>query len=51
MNSYWVLVRLNENPGAATVKQYVQADNPYNAIQMAKSLYGRLLLSESAMPA
>jgi hypothetical protein len=26
----------------------LNADNPFQAIQMAKSLYGRLLISESA---
>lgn len=48
---YWVLVRYKDEPGAGYGKQYVNATNPYEAIQMAKSLYGRLLISESANPA
>lgn len=45
---YWVLVKYKDEPGAGFGKQYVTATNPYEAIQMAKALYGRLLLSESA---
>ena len=48
---YWVLVRYKDEPGAGFGKQYVNATNPYEAIQMAKALYGRLLISESASPA
>lgn len=51
MNSYWVLVRTDEQPGSMVVRAYINADNPYAAIQMAKAMYGRLLLSESANPA
>ncbi len=48
---YWVLVKYKDEPGAGFGRQYVNATNPYEAIQMAKSLYGRLLISESAFPA
>ncbi len=48
MNSYWVLVKYKDEPGAGFSRVTVQADNPYAAIQMAKSMYGRLLISESA---
>ena len=51
MNRYWVLVRYKDEPGAGFGKQYVNANNPYEAIQMAKAMYGRLLLTESATPA
>ena len=48
---YGFLVKYKDEPGAGFGKQYVNATNPYEAIQMAKSLYGRLLISESAFPA
>jgi hypothetical protein len=48
MNQYWVLVRYKDEPGAAASRVYINADNPYHAIQMARSMYGRLLISESA---
>lgn len=50
MNSYFVLVRFKDEPGSAVTRAYINADNPYSAIQMAKALYGRLLLSESVTP-
>ena len=45
---YWVLVKYKDEPGAGFSRQYINASNPYEAIQMAKALYGRLLISESA---
>jgi hypothetical protein len=45
---FWVLVKYKDEPGAGFARQYVNAGNPYEAIQMAKALYGRLLISESA---
>jgi hypothetical protein len=45
------LVRYKDEPGAGFGKQYVTATNAYDAIQMAKALYGKLLISESAAPA
>ena len=45
---YWVLVKYKDEPGAGFGKQYINASNPYEATQMAKALYGRLLISESA---
>jgi hypothetical protein len=39
---WWVLVRYKDEPGAGFGKQYVTATNAYEAIQMAKALYGRL---------
>lgn len=50
MNTYCVLVRTKDEPGAGVTRAYVTAENTYAAIQMAKALYGRLLLSESVMP-
>jgi hypothetical protein len=51
MNSYWVMVKWKDEPGAGYSRTYINADNPFQAIQMAKSMYGRLLISESANPA
>jgi hypothetical protein len=45
---WWVLVRYKDEPGAGFCKQYVTATNAYEAIQMAKSLYRKLLISEGA---
>ena len=50
MNQYWFLVKYKDEPGAGFGRMYINADNPYQAIQMAKSMYGRLLISESANP-
>jgi len=51
MNSYWVMVKWKDEPGAGFSRAYLNADNPFQAIQMARSMYGRLLISESANPA
>ena len=45
---FWVLVRFNDQPGAGFTRQYINAYNPFEAIMMARAMYGRLLLSESA---
>lgn len=45
---WWVLVRYKDEPGAGFGKQYINANNAYEAIQMAKALYGRLIISEGA---
>jgi len=42
------LVRYKDEPGARFGKQYVTATNAYEAMQMAKALYGKLLISEGA---
>jgi len=51
MNSYWVMVKYKDEPGAGFSRAYLNADNPFQAIAMARSMYGRLLMSESANPA
>lgn len=48
MNQYWVLVKYKDEPGAGFGRVHVNADNPFQAIQMAKAMYGRLLMSEYA---
>ena len=48
MNKYWVMVKYKDEPGAGFGRVVIQADNPFQAIQMAKAQYGRLLISESA---
>ena len=47
---WWVLVRYKDEAGAGFGKQYVTATNTYEAIQMARALYGKLLISENAAP-
>ena len=51
MNSYWVMVKYKDEPGAGFSRAYINADNPFQAIAMARSMYCRLLMSESANPA
>ena len=51
MNSYWVMVKYKDEPGAGFSRAYINADNPLQAIDLARSMYGRLLISESANPA
>jgi hypothetical protein len=46
-----VLVKFQNTPGAAVGPMFIQAGNPFQAIQVAKSMYGSLLLSEYAIPA
>jgi hypothetical protein len=48
MNQYWVLVKSSETPGSYVTRVYLQAADPFSAISMARSMYGRLLLSEYA---
>ncbi len=51
MNTYFVMIKLKNEPGAGTVKVYIAAPDPYSAFQMAKAQYGALLVSQSAVPA
>ena len=51
MSQYWVMVKYKDEPGSAFGRVYLSADNPFQAIQMARAQYGRLLISESANPA
>ena len=48
MHQYWVLVKYKNEPGAGFGRVVINADNQYQAIQMAKAQYGSLLISESA---
>ena len=48
MNSYWVLVKYKDEPGAGFGRVVIHADNPFQAISMAQAQYGRLLISQSA---
>ena len=45
INTYWALVRTV--PGAF-IRVTIQADNPYNAYQMMKAMYGSQLISDFA---
>lgn len=49
MEKFVVLVRYKDEPGAATYRAQIMAENSYQAIEHARALYGNLLLSESAM--
>lgn len=44
------MVKYKDEPGAYYSKAYVTANDPFQAIAMARSMYGRLLMSESANP-
>jgi hypothetical protein len=48
---FWVLVPYKDEPGSGFGKRYVTAANAHEAIQMAKALYGKLLISAGASPA
>lgn len=50
MNQYWVQVKYKDEAGSGWGRVVINADNPYQAIQMAKAQYGRLLISEAAVP-
>lgn len=45
---FWFLVKTKDEPGAGAYRAYVTAANPFEASQMAKALYGRLLITEGA---
>jgi len=49
MNRYWILVKFKDEPGAGFGRAYINADNPIQALEMFKALYGRLLVNESVM--
>lgn len=51
MYQYYVMVKYSEQPGSGFYRAYVNADNPFQAISMARSMYGRLLISEAAIVA
>lgn len=46
MQTYFVLVR---TAGGGSMRVTIQADNPYNAYQMLKSMYGDKLITEHAV--
>ena len=50
MNQYWVLVKYKNEPGSGFGRVVLNADNPYQASQMARAMYGTLLISEAAVP-
>ena len=50
LKQYWMLCRLKDEPGAGTTRVYIMADNPYAATQLLKAQYGKLLISDYAMP-
>ena len=48
MTQFWVLVKYKDEPGAGYGRVVINAETPFQAIQLAKAQYGRLLISESA---
>jgi hypothetical protein len=49
MNTYYVLVKFKDEPGAGFGQVPIQASTPYQAIQLARAMYGRLLMSEGIL--
>lgn len=47
---YKAMCRYKDEPGAGFGWVYIMADNPFQAYQMLKAQYGRLLISECAIP-
>lgn len=45
MRTFWVLIR---NSGGAPMRVELQAENNFRAIELAKALYGKQLMSEGA---
>ena len=50
MIQFYVLVKYKNEPGAGYGRAYINADNNVQAYEMAKSMYGPLLISEYASP-
>jgi len=50
LRQYWMLCKIKDEPGAGFTRVYIMANNVYNATQMLKAQYGKLLVSEYAMP-
>jgi len=51
MRMYKAMCRYKDEPGSGFGWVYIQASNPFEAMQFFRAQYGRLLLSESAIPA
>lgn len=49
MYQYKTMCRFKDEPGAGFGWVYINADNPYQAMQMFKAQYGRLLINETAI--
>jgi hypothetical protein len=47
---FFMLCKLKDEPGAAVVRVYIMANDPYSATQLLKAQYGKLLVSQYAMP-
>jgi hypothetical protein len=50
LKQFFMLCRLKDEPGAAYVRVYIMARDVYSATQLLKAQYGRLLISQYAMP-
>ena len=50
LKQYWMLCRLKDEPGAGATRVYIMARDLYSATQLLKAQYGKLLISDYAMP-
>lgn len=49
-NQWQVNVKYKDEPGSGWSQVVINAKNPYEAVQLAKAMYGRLLMHEIATP-
>jgi hypothetical protein len=50
LKQFFMICRLKDEPGAGTTRVYIMARDPHAATQMLKAQYGKLLISDYAMP-
>ena len=50
MRQYTCLCRYKDEPGSGFRWVYINASNPFEAYQILKAQYGRLLMTEYAVP-
>ena len=51
VQTYKAMCRYKDEPGAGFGWVYVNASNPFEAYQFLRAQYGRLLMTEYAVPA
>jgi hypothetical protein len=51
MKQYKAMCRYKDEPGSGFGWVYVYANNPFEAYQFLKAQYGKLLMTEYAIPA
>lgn len=50
LKQFYMICRLKDEPGAGVSRVYIMARDVYAATQMLKAQYGKLLVSDYAMP-